>query len=110
MTDRTGAGTGIAGAMDRAAAQPGGLACCICGTVIEGSMRSNLSARAQDGKSVIHACSPKCAADPRFSGGRAPKPREPTAAMVLAAMSRRIDYDEPLYVGIWRAMWDAAGS
>lgn len=97
-------GTGIAGAQDYRPSGKRTPKCFVCGTAFEASA----VARAAPGRGVIEACSKECAADPIFSGGFALVPREPTEAMLIAAMSRPIDNDEPLYIGIWRAMVAAA--
>lgn len=59
-------GTGIAGAMHHQVARPG-LACAVCGTAIDGTMKGNPHARAAFGVGVIHACSDTCAARPPFA-------------------------------------------
>lgn len=97
-------GTGIAGAQDYQTATKRRPSCFVCGKEFEASA----AARAAPGRGVIEACSKVCAADPRFSGGFVLVPREPTEAMLIAAMSRPIDNDEPLYIGVWRAMVAAA--
>lgn len=97
-------GTGIAGAQDYQLARKPRPGCFVCGKAFEASH----TARAAPGRGVIEACSKECAAAPIFSGGFALVPREPTEAMLIAAMSRQIDNDEPLFIGIWRAMVTAA--
>lgn len=101
----TQAGTGIAGAMDHAPTGHGGLACCVCGAEIHGGMKTAPSARAVPKLGLIHACSPACAKDDRFSGGWVLVPREATEAMIHAAIVRPYDRDaRDVYTTIWRAM------
>lgn len=97
-------GTGIAGAMDHQAAQPGDLACIVCGTEISGAMKGNPHARAVPGTGIIHACSDACAQDPKFAQAAGPEVEAVRAQQV--ALTNEV---ATLYFRLGQAAGDANG-